>query len=470
MKRWLRIVIAVAVVALLIGAYFVVQAVQEQRRESELAESRPERPTLLELEQEKIEKIVLRGAERELVLNRTDDGFVPETPYDLRLNGNRVQQIVRNASTLRASRELEGELEELSHYGLGESAATAEVHLSSGETRRVRIGSPTPTRSGYYAQPEGDSSVYVISSFSGRALTSRIDDIRDRSLPSIDKKKVATVELVTPERTVRIEPVEPGDGILTSFTTYKMTEPFLRNRAVAADRFQKLLEQLPDFSINRFVAERPENLAQYGLAAPQRELHLTDKDGNELHLLFGSESEQGDVYAKLPELPHVFTVAASLDFLSHSAFDLTDKFVLIINIKNVTGFRVSTPEASYRGRLERTGTSGEDEEAQVSYFFEGQEVEEDHFKTFYQEIIGLTADSARPDPVRREPSQDEVELRIQYTLTGMDVEQLSAEFVEYDRNFYAVFRDGASEFLVSKHRIERMLEIAAEFAAGNPPE
>lgn len=471
MKRWVRILIGVGVVAILVGAYFIVQDIQDRQREEQFEQARAEQIELLRLDPLNVDRIVLGGPDRELVILRDGESFELQLPYELNLTQGAVQRIVQAAARISARREIEADPQDLEQYGLGESAQTAEVHLSSGEARTIRVGSQSPTGSGYYAQVDNDGAVYLISGFTGSALTATLDSLRDRSFPQINKQNVARVTLATPARTIRIVPVEEREGgILTSFTTHIMTDPFIRDRSVATDRLQTLLEEIPEFRISRFVADRPEGLVQYGLDSPNRELYLADSDGNELHLLFGNETEEGEVYAKRPDMPTVFTIDASLDFFDDwSAFELTDKFVLIVNIANVTNFTVETGEVTYEGRIERTEVEGE-EEPRETYYFEGEEVEEEPFKQFYQEVIGITADAARPDPVSGNPAPEDVALHIGYDLTGVNTDRIAADFVEYDTDFYAVFREGVSEMLVSKLRVERMLEAAARFAETGSPE
>jgi hypothetical protein len=448
-------------------AYFVVQEVQERQREQQFADAQQDRTMLLELDREQIERILLRNSGGELVVNRTQEGFELDTDRDLRLIGGAVGRIVQAATAISASREIEQNPQDLEQYGLNpEALRTAEIQLSSGNTHTVHIGSRTPTGSGYYAKLPDQDTVYVIPSFNGGALTSTLNGLRNRRLPTVDTQQIARLTLVKPDQTIRIVPVDDaGDEIYTSFTSHVMVEPFIRERGVASDRLSQFLKNLPDFRIAEFVADRPEDLSQYGLADPVRELHLVDRQGKELHLFFGNEAERGGVYAKQAGRPTVFTTETDLSFFDQSAFELTDKFVLIVNIKNVTELTLDGPDRTYRARIERTSVEGQ-EAPEETYYFEGEEVGEDPFKQFYQQLIGLTADSARPNPVRREAAPEEVVLTAAYELTDLSVDRLSFDLVEYDRNFYAIFRDGVSEMLISKLQVERMLETAQKLAAG----
>jgi hypothetical protein len=218
---------------------------------------------------------------------------------------------------------------------------------------------------------------------------------------------------------------------------------------------------LPSFRIVRFVDDQPEDLAAYGLANPRFELDVSDAAGSRLHLLFGDPADgSGGLYAKRPNEPSVFVVNVDAETLSEDPFTFVSKFVLIVDIRNVRSFEVQDHEAgeSFRARIERSPAESDGEEPVETFYFEGVEAEDDPFRELYQSVIGLTFDAERPDAATGTPPPEERVLTVRYQVEDLPTSELTAHLSDYDRNFYAVYRNGVSEFLVAKAQVREMLE------------
>lgn len=110
---------------------------------------------------------------------------------------------------------------------------------------------------------------------------------------------------------------------------WKLVEP----EATEADQGQvsNLASSLATLEINRVVDEAPKDLGLYGLSMPKTDVAFRLKGQTEFrHLLVGDETSTGsDMYAKVPDAPRVFLIAAYLgNTFNRSAFDLRDKSVM----------------------------------------------------------------------------------------------------------------------------------------------
>jgi hypothetical protein len=473
----MNIATAVLVVAVLVVVYLLVSGEEEEKAAQETED---ERPVVQQLDSSEIAEIRLRGGEQTLTLRRYDDAWLPDYPYDVPFDNRAIERVVEAASELEASRIISEDPSNVESYGLSEPTRRIEVELSSGETRTLLLGSDSPSGAGSYLQREGEDTVYLIASRHARAFRSTIGDIRDKSLPSITRKEMQRLTLVTPEQTIELVPVEEDDEIISSFARLKLVQPYMRERSVSTQGLQDFVKGIPRLRVSRFIEDRPDDLSAYGLGNPRVELSMSDKQ-NTVHLLFGSDAEDGGVYAKEAGEPGVFTVDTSLEFADVDPFTLVDKFVVIVNIKNTSSFRIEGPENTYTGRIEREEVDGDggesgsgdasssdgsgDAEVETTYYFEGKEMKEDPFKDIYQKAIGLTVDSDRPDPVRGQAPEDETVVSIEFEVFDLPVDTVSADIAEHGENFHAVYRDGVSEFLISKLQVRRFLETLAERAA-----
>ena len=88
---------------------------------------------------------------------------------------------------------------------------------------------------------------------------------------------------------------------------------------------------LASLEVQRVVEEQPTDLKQYGLEPARIDVGFRLKDQKELqHLLIGDKTATGgDFYAKHPNEPRVFLIAAYLDSIfNKTTFDLRDKAIL----------------------------------------------------------------------------------------------------------------------------------------------
>ncbi len=457
-KRSVRIIIAIAAVAAMVAVYFLVRGLSSQeddRTPGPIAERiRP-----IEVDQPDIVRIELEGRGSDLVLNRGEVGFAVEYPFDVAFRSASVDRVSAAFSRLVANRIVAEDPESPEEFGFEPAQATASYTLADGTHEAIEIGNETPNRTGYYIRVAGDPTVYVATDFYIEPFLLRADDLRDRSLPNIPIESVTYFLLdrlndPTIEISRRSQIQTETDPFISEFSGLVMNQPYDRRRGVASDRFQELLQSLPQFSVDEFVAEEPADLAVYGLDPPRAELFLSN-DEDSIHYLIGVESETGGRYVKQPDEPAVYTVQGSFEFVEAEAFTLMDKFALIPNIENVSAFRIEGPEDVYLGSIEREASDNEEEDPQATYFLNGQQIPEDAFKDFYQVTIGLLFDAELREPVEFDP-----EVAISYEMT--DGTTRSIQLVPYDENFYAVFQGDLAEFLVSRRQVRRVFNGAAD--------
>jgi Domain of unknown function (DUF4340) len=92
-----------------------------------------------------------------------------------------------------------------------------------------------------------------------------------------------------------------------------------------------MLSTLSSLSSERLIEDKAGNLAQYGLAQPDLEVDVTEKDNKSQKLLIGDNTPTGNaVYVALVDDPRVFTLASySKTSLDKSTKDVRDKRLLV---------------------------------------------------------------------------------------------------------------------------------------------
>ncbi len=437
-----------------------------------------DRTTLLEIPRDQIEQVTIeRGAEQLSIESAGDNGFRPVYPYDVKFTASRVNRIVSGASSLSARRTIAEEAEDLAQYGLDQPQATVTVRQTEEGETKLLIGDSTPARDSYYVKTADSESVYLVYNTWITPFFYTMDDLRDKSIPQVDPQQITRVEIdnLNGRRIVvrRTEEAEFDEDPELKNNMYVVEQPYRRVHAFNTQFMETLGTALSSLRIIRFVDDNPQDLRRYGLNPPRARLRIDDPE-NRLQVLFGEQTDGGR-YATFAFGESVFVMSGAEDLIATTPYSLISSFSLILNIDLVDNFVVQYRDARYVGSIERewpggeppeegaTNEDGEPIEPIETFYLNGEEIDEELFRDLYQWAIGLLFDAEAPEtPTYREPA-----VTVAYNLT--DGSSRSVEFVPYDSNFYAVFRDGRSEFLIARGKLDRMRrafdEALAEGAA-----
>jgi len=122
---------------------------------------------------------------------------------------------------------------------------------------------------------------------------------------------------------------------------WKITEP----KPLGADQtaVSGMLSIISSLNSDRLVQEKGNDQARYGLASPNLEVEVTEKDNKTQRLLLGDETPTGSsVYAALAGDPRVFTIASyQKTSLDKSLNDLRDKRLLTVSPDKVSRLEIS---------------------------------------------------------------------------------------------------------------------------------
>lgn len=461
MSRGVRILILMGALAILVGVYFIAQYRPFAPEPESVASAEDDTIRLVDQDPDEIQRVELENKNGGLVLTRkTGEPAAEELPWEtdyphtVNLRQTEINSVLHTMARLSAEKLIAEDPEDPSIYGLDEPAAVARAVFEGGRRVEFRLGDTTPTGTGYYMQLAGDPAVYMIRRYRGNHFLYTVHDLRDMRLPSIDPEKL-TYLYIDGETTIEALPNDPDEERLGLFSSYSLHQPYQIPRPVDSEKFGNLTQQLASFRMEEVVTDAPADLSDYGLDPPRAEVLARDEDGNEVHFLIGSDTGEAMVYVKQAGEPTVFTLRRdTVEFITTDPFAITDKFALIINIDYVDRLVIDAGGERYEAVLERTTVEGQDED-DVNFTLNGNPIEDEAFRKFYQTAIGLLADARNPDP---KPSDPEVTLT--YYLNREDVKQASIQLVPFDRDFYAVYRDGVSEFLVSRRQVAKMLQSA----------
>ena len=484
MRRKRSFIVLIVVFALVLGVYLY------------LANRPPETPEVVEkepvvniskLDQEQILKLSIDNGnlEEPLIFERetkvvegsdkdeepeTDTYWINTTPYPVKLDQAKVDELSRSFTALNAEIVVEEDPQDLSLYGLDKPAATGTAYLDDNTKVTINLGSKTAEGTTWYLMKEGDPKVYTVYNQHGQRLNYVLSDFRDKTLPKVDNTNLAYLSISGKDRR-EIEIMTNEDiteeQAAYGFNLYYMTKPFKKPRGVDGEKLNGYLEKLSDFSIKGFVEDHPADLSKYGLDDPRLRFFIKDQDGNTLDLSFGNSLEDGTVYFKTPESDAVYLMDESrMEAMKFEPMAVADKFALLMNIQDVDEVTIEGRGRKNTLNIVRTTEKAEkdDEEHEIieTFFLDGEEVEEKPFKAFYQSLIGIVVDMDKPNTAKGRP-----ELKITYHL--IEGGEATVTLYPYDRDFYSLVSDGdmESEFLIYRNRLDWVFDDLDSLIAGD---
>jgi hypothetical protein len=384
------------------------------------------------------------------------------------LNMSKISEITYSLSDLAAQEIIDEHPADLVQYGLKNPVVVVKVTLNDKTSREFYLGDKTPIGTAFYFMLKGDPKVYSIPDFKGDKFVYTLLDIRDKVLSTVSVQDLTYFKLSRADGTI-IE-IKPGDkqNQMAQFGVgiWQMTRPYPEPKLVDSYIFQKVQEAIGTLtSVGEFIEENPVNLSRYGLAPPQAELIIKDNKKNTLHLYIGNDKDETNVYCKSSNSKAVFTLNKDpLSVITIKPFALVDKFVYIPNILEVSKVIIENEGESYNlaitQQVVKANKKGESDQTISSYWVDNKKTDEKAFQKFYQSLVALVVD-AENDRAMLESKPD---VKTTFYLRNNQIVRVS--YVPYNQDFYAVFKNGQSEFLISRESVRQMLVMLQQFIQG----
>jgi hypothetical protein len=78
-------------------------------------------------------------------------------------------------------------------------------------------------------------------------------------------------------------------------------------------------------------------------------------------------------------------------------------------------------------------------------------------KRLYQSLIGLEIETELPSA---QTMGEKADLELTYTLNRGELRTYRLEYIPYDQDFYALFKNGTLEFLTSRQQVQKVLRAS----------
>ena len=468
MKKTRLLIIAAAAVLLLALAFVLVTREPKVPESDKLPESEAvvevepinQLISLIDLDINNLETIEVNriGGDHYTLLPFGEGTFkVADTPGVSLMTS--AAQSIRFSLVLFTSNTIVSEGENISDFGF--DAPKASCTITAGEESVVLIlGNKSPDSAASYIMRDGDPNVYLVQGYLTDMLFADLYSIREKALPLVNVSVLTGISVEKngePKYTIaRYSSNDPFDpGLFPFYYTYPYDPPKGVNDS-------KLFEILEIFQSGLFIYEfidAPESLSEYGLDAVQAlDLKMSAEDGTGLHLLLGNITEEGMRYALRAgtDSPVMLLSAADTAAADIIPFKYVEPFAALVGIDAIRGYELTIGEMLIEGSIER---SGDEKDTVEDFFMNGQRVEEDLFKDFYQVLIGRQVEGDAESGIVDQFLDSTPIFQLRYISRDDESIVKEVELYPYNDDFYVLQIDGGSRrFLVGQYQVDYIVE------------
>lgn len=183
-------------------------------------------------------------------------------------------------------------------YGLKPPVSQITVTGEDGKDATLMLGKPVPGEQTIYAMRGGDPQLFALRKTAVQDLGKGVAQLRDKTLLSFKRDDLQRLAVTSAAGAVELT----RDG-----ADWKMTKPSAAK--AKKEKLDTLLFTLESVKGSRFVEDKPTDLAQYGLAAPQTKVSVWLKgESAPKELAIGKQLADKTYYAKSTTQDAVFTV------------------------------------------------------------------------------------------------------------------------------------------------------------------
>ncbi len=442
MKLYRNAIILLVIVALLVGAYFLVRNMKTE--DEPLAENETSEK-LTDYAIDAIESVTLNNTDGTFVIVKKDQDWALSSPADLRYDSAILSSIATNAAAITTSKEIEANAADLSIYGLDKPAKVT-VKTTDGKETVVEIGNPTATKSGYYVKLAGTNKVYTVDSYAGNLLTAGRNVMRKTAMFDFTSDKIKSLAMSRNGEILFASAFDEKESVWTMTTPIKGT--------VNESAVSPMLEALATTSITEFVESDPKDLSLYGLDKPKYEF-VFNAEGKEYKLMLGDDKLKNyEIYAKLEGSDEVYAISlTTYTFLDKPLKEILRIFAYIVNIDQVKSIDLimdgKTTSITIDVYKDAEGNKDYDKD---KFYINGidatgkDEEGSQPFRKLYQAFVGVGLDEIDTEG----KPEGAADITIDYTL--VDGSKMKVEFIPKDENLYYVVKNGEYANILVKQR------------------
>ena len=486
-KKTVKLVSAVVVLGVLCAAYEGVNYYVTSQEEKETEENDTS-VDLVSLEADDITAVSFTADQNEVEFDKKDDSWTEKSDANFPVNQDTVDSAVKGVASLTADQEI-SDVEDMSQYDLDNPQNTITLTTADGDTS-LQIGMESSNNQYYVKKEDDDKNVYLVSSSSIEPFMGTLYDFAESgTFPSVTS---ATITDVKVDKENSYELTQDADNLFWNVSDGKTTEKADTTKAGT------VTSAIGSLAYDKFVDYNCTDDSKYGFDDPyavitvkytedEQETQTVEKT---LTIYVGDETGD-DRYVKVDDSKEVYTITKDslTDILDSTISDFYSLTVNYVSVNDLDSLEIKSDDGDYTVDVVRETAKAEDEEESdtdtdtsdeentdessaetsdessadvdssdettsdtttTSYDLDGEELDESAFTTFYNKLINMTAQ----ERLTEEYTPDG-EAAYTFLFKDTDGNETTAEYYEYDTNFYAAVV-GDKVYLVNKMNVKEL--------------
>ena len=499
-KKTVKLVSAVVVLGVACGAYVGVNSYVSSQEAKE-AEKEDKSVDLISLKADAVTAVSFKADDADVEFDKKDDSWTEKSDADFPVNQDTVDDAVKGVASLTADQEI-SDVEDLSQYELDDPQNTITLTTADGDTT-LQVGMESSNNQYYVKKEDDDKNVYLVSSTSLEPFMGGLYDFAESgTFPSVTS---ATITDVKVDKEDGYELTQDADNLFWNVSDGKDTEKADTTKA------GNVTSAIGSLAYDKFVDYNCTDDAKYGFDDPYAVVTVkyTEEEAVESDEEDSSEDEQetrtvektltiyvgdetgDDRYVKVDDSKEVYTITKDslTDILDSTISDFYSLTVNYVSVNDLDSLKIKSDDGDHTVDVVRETAKAEDEEESdtdtdtsdeentdessaetsdessadvdssdettsdtttTSYELDGEELDESAFTTFYNKLINMTAQ----ERLTEEYTPDG-EAAYTFLFKDTDGNETTAEYYEYDTNFYAAVV-GDKVYLVNKMNVKEL--------------
>ena len=499
-KKTVKLVSAVVVLGVACGAYVGVNSYVSSQEAKE-AEEEDKSVDLISLKADDVTAVSFKADDADVEFDKKDDSWTEKSDADFPVNQDTMDDAVKGVASLTADQEI-SDVEDLSQYELDDPQNTITLTTADGDTT-LQVGMESSNNQYYVKKEDDDKNVYLVSSTSLEPFMGGLYDFAESgTFPSVTS---ATITDVKVDKEDGYELTQDADNLFWNVSDGKDTEKADTTKA------GNVTSAIGSLAYDKFVDYNCTDDAKYGFDDPYAVVTVkyTEEEAVESDEEESSEDEQetrtvektltiyvgnetgDDRYVKVDDSKEVYTITKDslTDILDSTISDFYSLTVNYVSVNDLDSLEIKSDDGDHTVDVVRETAKAEDEEESdtdtdtsdeentdessaetsdessadvdssdettsdtttTSYELDGEELDESAFTTFYNKLINMTAQ----ERLTEEYTPDG-EAAYTFLFKDTDGNETTAEYYEYDTNFYAAVV-GDKVYLVNKMNVKEL--------------
>ena len=491
-KKTVKLVSAVVTLGVACGAYVGVNSYVSSQEAKE-AEKENKSVDLISLKADAVTAVSFKADDADVEFDKKDDTWTEKSDADFPVNQDTVDNAVKGVASLTADQEI-SDVEDLSQYDLDDPQNTITLTTADGDTT-LQVGMESSNNQYYVKKADDDKNVFLVSSTSLEPFMGGLYDFAESgTFPSVTS---ATITDIKVDKEDGYELTQDADNLFWNVSDGKDTEKADTTKAGT------VTSAIGSLAYDKFVDYNCTDDAKYGFDDPyavvtvkyteeeavESDEDTEDTDSSEdeqdtqtvektLTIYVGDETGD-DRYVKVDDSKEVYTITKDslTDILDSTDADFYSLSVNYVSVNDLDTLEVKSDDGDHTVDVVRETVKAEDEEESdtdadstdssedssadadssdatetttTSYELDGEDMDETAFTTFYNKLINITAQERLTE--KYTPEGDAA-----YTFIFKDTDgnETTAEYYEYDTNFYAAVV-GDKVYLVNKMNVKEL--------------